>query len=108
MKCARCSAFFFFSSRRRHTRCGRDWSSDVCSSDLEKYLFTAGQPDPDLVIRTSGEQRISNFLLWQVAYAEFLFTPVLWPEFGRRELHKAICEYQERNRRFGGLKKTRS
>jgi len=87
---------------------GRAAVVDLDEDFIEKYLFTAGQPDPDLVIRTSGEQRISNFLLWQVAYAEFLFTPVLWPEFGRRELHKAICEYQERNRRFGGLKKTRS
>lgn len=70
---------------------------------LEKYLFTAGQPDPDLVIRTSGEQRISNFLLWQIAYAELYFTSVLWPDFNYTELMKAIAEYQRRKRRFGGI-----
>lgn len=87
---------------------GRASVSDLDEAFIEKYLFTAGQPDPDLVIRTSGEQRISNFLLWQVAYSEFLFTPVLWPEFGRRELHNAIREYQGRKRRFGGLNQSRS
>jgi len=66
-------------------------------------LDTAGVPDPDLLIRTSGEQRISNFLLWQIAYAEIYFCPVLWPDFSSRELFSAILEYQRRERRFGGL-----
>lgn len=66
------------------------------------YLDTAGMPDPDLVIRTSGEQRLSNYLLWQCAYAEYYFTPVLWPDFDRAELLRAIEEYNRRSRRFGG------
>ena len=67
------------------------------------YLFSAGVPDPDLVIRPSGEIRISNFLLWQSAYAEFYFTDVLWPDFTKEELHKALAAYQGRSRRFGGV-----
>ncbi|NLW56729.1 MAG: isoprenyl transferase [Firmicutes bacterium] len=67
------------------------------------YLFTAGQPDPDLIIRTSGEQRISNFLLWQSAYAELFFTKTLWPDFDRLEFHQVLLEYKRRSRRFGGL-----
>lgn len=70
---------------------------------LESYLYTAGIPDPDLIIRTSGEMRLSNFLLWQSAYAEFYFTDTLWPDFGRDEFISAIKEYQGRERRFGGL-----
>ena len=70
---------------------------------LESYLYTAGIPDPDLIIRTSGEMRLSNFLLWQSAYAEFYFTNTLWPDFGREEFISAIKEYQGRERRFGGL-----
>ncbi len=66
-----------------------------------RYLFTDGIPDPDFLIRTSGEMRISNFLLWQLAYAELYFTDVNWPEFDRSELHKALLDYQERERRFG-------
>ena len=69
---------------------------------FEHYLDTAGMPDPDLVIRTSGEQRVSNFLLWQMAYSEFYFTPVAWPDFNKEELLKAIEPYNNRNRRFGG------
>jgi undecaprenyl diphosphate synthase len=65
------------------------------------YLYTAGLPDPDLLIRTSGEYRISNFLLWQSAYTEFYFTDVLWPDFNQDELFKAIAEFQRRERRFG-------
>lgn len=68
-----------------------------------EYLYTAGMPDPDLIIRTSGEMRISNFFLWQAAYAEFLFTPVLWPDFNEQELADAVAAYQTRERRFGGL-----
>jgi undecaprenyl diphosphate synthase len=66
-------------------------------------LWTAGLPDPDLVIRTSGEARLSNFLLWQAAYAELLITPVLWPDFGERDLLLAVADYQNRERRFGAL-----
>ena len=80
---------------------GRLSPGEVTESEIEKRLFTAGCPDPDLLIRTSGEQRISNFLLWQVAYAELYISPVLWPDFGRRELYEAIVEYQSRDRRFG-------
>jgi len=67
------------------------------------YLYTAGMPDPDLFIRTGGEMRLSNFLIWQSAYAELHFTPVLWPDFGRDELEKALEDYSQRQRRFGGL-----
>jgi len=70
---------------------------------VDAHLYTAGVPDPDLLIRTSGEQRISNFLLWQLAYTEIYFTPVLWPDFDRTELLRAILDYQRRERRFGGL-----
>ena len=75
----------------------------LTSDVLESYLDTAGLPDPDLVIRTSGEMRISNFLLWQAAYAEFVFTDVLWPDFTRADLEAAISDYQHRDRRFGNL-----
>ncbi len=68
---------------------------------LEKYLSTSGLPDPELLIRTSGEMRISNFLLWQMAYTELFFTPVLWPDFRKANLHEAILAYQQRERRFG-------
>lgn len=67
------------------------------------YLFTAGLPDPDVVVRTSGELRISNFLIWQAAYAEYYPTPALWPDFGREELYEAIVAYNQRERRFGVL-----
>lgn len=73
---------------------------------IADHLETRGAPDPDLLIRTSGEQRISNFLLWQLAYAEIYFTPVLWPDFARGELLRAMLEYQRRERRFGGLPST--
>ena len=70
---------------------------------FDDYLISAGVPDPDLIIRPSGEIRISNFLLWQSAYAEFYFTDVLWPDFTKEELHKALAAYQGRSRRFGGV-----
>lgn len=70
---------------------------------FSSYLFTAGLPDPDLVIRTSGELRISNFLIWQAAYAEYYATPCYWPDFGREELYDALVAYSQRERRFGGL-----
>jgi len=75
----------------------------VSEDDIAKRLYTAGVPDPDLLIRTSGEMRISNFLLWQIAYAELYITETLWPDFTRTELLKAILDYQRRDRRFGGL-----
>jgi undecaprenyl diphosphate synthase len=71
---------------------------------IASHLYTAGQPDPDLLIRTSGEMRVSNFLLWQIAYAEIWITPVLWPDFRRRHLLEAVHEYQKRERRYGGIK----
>jgi undecaprenyl diphosphate synthase len=70
---------------------------------LEQYLDTKEIPDPDLLIRTSGEQRISNFFLWQLAYTEFYFTDVLWPEFNKQELQKAIDYYNSRERRYGAV-----
>lgn len=75
--------------------------SDISESTINEHLYTCNLPDVDLVIRTSGEQRISNFLLWQVAYAEFYFTNVLWPDFREKDLHEAIISYQKRERRFG-------
>jgi undecaprenyl diphosphate synthase len=70
---------------------------------VSSFLYTAGQPDPDLLIRTSGEFRISNFLLWQIAYSEIYVTDKLWPDFTQRDLETAISEFQKRKRRFGGL-----
>jgi undecaprenyl diphosphate synthase len=71
--------------------------------DIAKHLYTAGLPDPDLLIRTSGEMRVSNFLLWQIAYAEIYVTDALWPDFSRSRLLEALIEYQKRERRYGGL-----
>ena len=76
---------------------------DLTEEKLGNLLYSAGVPDPDLVIRPSGEVRISNFLLWQSAYSEFYFTDVLWPEFTKEELLRAIADYQNRSRRFGGV-----
>jgi undecaprenyl diphosphate synthase len=73
----------------------------ITEEDFEKYLNTYGIPDPELMIRTSGELRISNFLLWQVAYAEFYFTETLWPDFGKDDFYTAIIDFQKRERRFG-------
>jgi undecaprenyl diphosphate synthase len=75
--------------------------ADINESVIQNHLYTYDLPDVDLVIRTSGEQRISNFLLWQVAYAEFYYTDVLWPDFREKDLHEAIISYQKRERRFG-------
>ncbi len=80
---------------------GRLAPADVSEAALAARLYTAEWPDPDLLIRTSGEHRLSNFLLWQVAYAEFHVTPVLWPDFTRRQLFEAILDFQRRDRRFG-------
>ena len=70
---------------------------------ISKYLYTKGQPDPDLIIRPSGELRLSNFLIYQAAYSEFWFSDILWPDFDKIELYKAIIDYQKRDRRFGGI-----
>ena len=102
-----------YGSRDEMTRAIRKVASDVKADNLSiedideklfsSYLDTKDIPDPDFMIRTSGEQRLSNYLLWQLAYAEFYFTPVPWPEFTPEELKKAIEEYDKRNRRFGGI-----
>jgi undecaprenyl diphosphate synthase len=100
-----------YSSRAELTRAARLLAQDVAAGRLKpgdidedavgQRLYTAPWPDPDLLIRTSGEMRISNFLLWQLAYAELYVTPVLWPDFTRRHLFEAIVEFQRRDRRFG-------
>jgi len=75
--------------------------SEITEKKISSYLNTHDFPDPELMIRTSGEQRLSNYLLWQLAYAELYFTPVLWPDFAREDLYEAIIDYQKRERRFG-------
>ena len=77
---------------------------DITEDIISSHLDTSGIPDPDLMIRTSGEQRLSNYLLWQLAYAEFYFTDVLWPDFSKKDLQKAVEFYQSRDRRFDGVK----
>lgn len=77
---------------------------DISEEIFASYLDTAGIPDPDLLIRTSGEQRLSNFLLWQLAYTEFYFADVHWPDFTKEELEKAVEAYNGRDRRYGGVK----
>ena len=90
-------------------RYARDYAAGKTEGELTEeqfggYLYSAGIPDPDLLIRPGGEQRISNFLLWQCAYAEFYFTDVLWPDFGTEELDRAIEAFRKRDRRYGGVK----
>ena len=82
---------------------GKADPNHLSTEEFGAYLYSRGVPDPDLVIRTSGELRLSNFLLWQVAYSEFYITDVLWPDFSKEELHRAIAAYQRRSRRYGGL-----
>jgi undecaprenyl diphosphate synthase len=84
-------------------RAVREHRGPIDEKSLGACLYTAGSPDPDLLIRTSGEMRISNFLLWQLAYTELYVTDVLWPEFRKPHLYAAIADYQRRHRRFGGL-----
>ncbi len=88
-----------------------DWAAgkraDIDEETLGRYLYTSGQPDPDLLIRTSGEMRVSNFLLWQLAYSEIWVTDTLWPDFRRRHFFEAILDFQGRSRRFGDLPKPR-
>lgn len=86
----------------RFQKSGRDWS-DLDEATFRTFLDTGDQPDPDLLIRTGGEKRVSNFLLWQIAYTEFWFTDILWPDFTVMVLHEALEEFARRRRRFGGL-----
>ena len=81
----------------------RDAHTPIDEDVFAEHLYTAGVVDPDLLIRTSGELRVSNFLLWQIAYAEIHVTKVLWPDFRRRHLYEAIIDFQARERRFGGV-----
>jgi undecaprenyl diphosphate synthase len=100
-----------YSSRWEMTEAAKKLSAEITGGSVdpdsvneynfEKYLTTHGVPDPELMIRTSGEMRISNFLLWQLAYTELYFTEILWPDFGKVELYKAIIDFQKRERRFG-------
>jgi undecaprenyl diphosphate synthase len=87
----------------RDVREGRIEPEDVDEELFSNYLYTSGIPDPDLVIRPSGEYRLSNFLLWQSSYSEFWYSDILWPDFSKEHLYQAISDYQNRNRRFGGL-----
>ena len=82
---------------------GKISKEDITEENFKRYLDTRELPDPDLLIRTSGEERLSNFLLWQLAYTEFYFTDVLWPDFNKKELKKAVEYYNGRERRFGGI-----
>ena len=88
----------------KNCKSGKIDIEDINEDMISNYLSTKSIPDSDLIIRTSGEQRISNFLLWELAYSEFYFTDVYWPDFNEEELRKAIYVYQSRDRRFGGLK----
>jgi undecaprenyl diphosphate synthase len=83
-------------------------SLEISEESISEHLYTAGLKDPDLLIRTSGEMRVSNFLLWQIAYSEIYVTETLWPDFGRSDLLEAIGAYQNRERRFGGLTRSTS
>ena len=101
-----------YGGRDEIVRAARRYAEDLAAGrageldeeGFSRYLYTAGMPDPDLLIRPGGEQRLSNLLLWQCAYAEFYFTDVLWPDFTPAELDKAIAVYQKRERRYGGVK----
>jgi len=79
------------------------FEQNLTDETFSKYLYTADIPDPDLIIRPSGEMRLSNFLLWQSAYSEYYFTDTLWPDFDEQELDRAIVTYQARDRRYGGV-----
>jgi len=102
-----------YGARDELVRAARSIAIDAAAGNLDPAtldegafalrLDTAGTPDPDLIVRTSGEQRLSNYLLWQAAYAELVFTPVLWPDFGRADLEDAIAEFRSRERRYGAV-----
>lgn len=87
----------------QHVKDGELQPQDISEENLSEYLYTAGQPDPDLIIRPSGERRISNFLLWQSAYTEYVFMDILWPDFRPEDLENALGIYAGRDRRFGGI-----
>ena len=87
----------------RDVQAGNIQPADIDEAAVSSRLYTAGQPDPDLLVRTSGEMRISNFLLWQISYAEIVVTPKLWPEFSKEDLFAAVREYAGRHRRYGGI-----
>lgn len=101
-----------YGARHEITQAARSIAQEVAAGTLDagsvdealfaSRLYTASIPDPDLMVRTSGELRVSNFLLWQIAYSELWVTPTLWPDFGRADLLRAVVEFQKRNRRFGG------
>ena len=98
-----------YGGRDEIVRAVRAWQADphhgeLTEVELSRFLYTAGMPDPDLIIRPSGEMRISNFLLWQSAYSEFYFTDTLWPDFTEKDMDAAIAAYQMRDRRYGGVK----
>ena len=106
--CASTSRSTTAAAPRSSTRRARRWPPGCPPEELDEdrfaqFLYTAGQPDPDLLIRTSGEMRVSNFLLWQIAYAEIYVTETFWPDFRRRDLLEAIVAYQKRDRRYGGI-----
>jgi undecaprenyl diphosphate synthase len=91
------------SERNGHVSPNKVTPQKVTEEQLSRHLYTEGLPDPDLLIRTSGEMRVSNFLLWQIAYAEIFVTETLWPDFNRARLLEALLEFQKRERRYGGI-----
>ncbi|MCQ2550605.1 MAG: isoprenyl transferase [Clostridia bacterium] len=95
-----------YGSRAEIVRAVKNMTGEITEENLSKHLYTGelGIPDPEVIIRTSGEERLSNFLMWQAAYSEFVFTDVLWPDFTPEEFERCIEEYQSRDRRFGGRK----
>ena len=101
---SKCLRVAVLSTRYRRVAVDALMEVDIDEETLGRYLYTSGQPDPDLLIRTSGELRVSNFLLWQIAYTELWVTRTLWPDFRRRDLFEAVLEYQQRDRRYGGVK----
>ena len=92
-----------FRALARRVQAGELAPDEISETDVSRALYTRDAPDPDLLIRTSGEMRVSNFLLWQIAYTELWVTPTLWPDFGPADLYRAIAEFQGRTRRFGGV-----
>jgi len=92
-----------FRALARRVRSGELEPDEISESHISRALWTGDVPDPDLLIRTSGEMRVSNFLLWQIAYTEFWITPTFWPDFDAAELYRAVAEFQRRTRRFGGV-----
>jgi undecaprenyl diphosphate synthase len=92
-----------FRGLARRVRAGELAPEEISEAHVSGALYTDGVPDPDLLIRTSGEMRISNFLLWQIAYTELWITPTLWPDFGPADLYRAVADFQRRTRRFGGV-----